>query len=84
MKYTYELVSGFMDNDAIIPVKLTVKQYQENTNAENGVYVMMTLPSIKRDDLYRVGSWLGQNQARRTQRSSCTYKLADILTKIKT
>ena len=73
LKYTYELVSGFMDNDAIIPVKLTVKQYQENTNAENGVYVMMTLPSIKKDDLYRVGSWLDQSQARRTQRSSCTY-----------
>lgn len=83
LKYIYELVSGFMDNDAIIPVKLTVKQYQENTNAENGVYVMMTLPSIKKDDLYRVGSWLGQSQARRTQRSSSTYKLADILTKIK-
>lgn len=83
LKYTYELVSGFMDNDAIIPVKLTVKQYQENTNSENGVYVMMTLPSIKKDDLYRVGSWLDQSQAQRTQRPSCTYKLADILTKIK-
>ena len=40
-------ISGFTDSRDAVPVKITVKEF-DNVYSKNGVYVMMNLPKIKR------------------------------------
>ncbi len=82
IKYTYELISGYIDGENIVPVKITVKEYLERANTPNMMYVLESLPAINKDSI-TMKAIPDMNQGRRDTPLSDNYSLADILSVIK-
>ena len=82
IKYTYELISGYIDGENIVPVKITVKEYLDRANTPNMMYVLESLPAINKDSI-TMKAIPDMNQGRRDTPLSDNYSLADILSVIK-
>lgn len=77
LKQVYVLVSGFEDEEGIVPVKLEVKEFDKK---ENNLYVTITMPTIKKA---RIEETEMKNTPHVSSQAFYTYKLADLLHSVK-
>lgn len=76
LKKMYVFVSAFSDGDDVIPVKLEVKEFSDKNNA---LYVIITLGSIKKDEVIMEGDT--ENGVTQATRSSII-SISQFLSKI--